>query len=237
MNLSLEDGINSGIYRTAFSHVNGIPEIREVDDEYSIRKICDKLIKEDGIQDIPTRTYFPTIDEFLEAWKTGYTENKSQWDRNPAYRKFGFEMFYINWKPSTEFFEIGNHKGIKNLRERMDLNPIMILADNNGMNDLSYLNLGVSDFRTQKVLIFREQDISKRRSNAVDLTPNTKKLLIEQDDNFSYYEPGENRGFPLTPPNTGKSYLNRWTAVGINPLSIYEAIENMGFVFPKNQNL
>jgi len=68
MNLSLEDGINSGIYRTAFSHVNGIPEIREVDDEYSIRKICDKLIKEDGIQDIPTRTYFPTIDEFLEAW-------------------------------------------------------------------------------------------------------------------------------------------------------------------------
>src|SRR3989338_1709908 len=117
--------------------------------------------------------------------------------------------------------------------DRPDLNPILILGDNNGMNDQEgYLNLGVNDFRTLKVFVYR--DVEKngfiaRKKGKPDLTLRTPKHL--RDDLQYYVWPGEDR-FPFNSPNNIKSLHNMWTAVGISPLEIYSAIEKLGFVFP-----
>lgn len=246
-----EFGISPGIYRTGFSNVNGIPGLRPAEFESAnIPQLLEKLIAEDQTQhglsaiitgkekqgedgDWPQRTYFPSIEAFLDAWKRGYKTKVSQFGTNQYYNKLGFELFYVNWKPSSDFFSFGNHEGIKYMGDRPDLNPILILGDNNGMNDLTgYLNLGVNDFRTLKVLVYRElneQGRAVRNEGAIDLTPAAPKNL--RDDLNYYAWAGEDK-FPFNSPNSLKSYHHMWTAVGISPIEIYSAVEKLGFVFP-----
>lgn len=257
MQLTQEDGIRSGIYRINLGNfVYGVPEIREPENkDWKIPNLLGKLAKEDkqftsipnrekGHQ--PKRTYFSSINEFLDTWKKGYESGRSQFGTNPVYEKQGFELFYVNWKPGTEFFSFGDHEGIHYMGgERADLDPIIILGDNNGMNDqFGYLNLGVNDFRTQKVLVYREKEhgytdephLRDRRFKKTDvfrkkaLTPEITKPL--RDDLHYYVWPGED-GFPFTSPNNLKSMHNMWTAVGIDPLEIYQKVEDMGFIFPE----
>lgn len=274
MQLTEEDGIKPGIYRIDFSFVHGVPGIREPENEdCKIPKILERLIEEDKLftkgslfdQDgrFCKRTYFPTITNFLRVWKKGYETGTSQFGTSRVYEKLGFEMFYVNWKPGTDFFEIGKHKGVSQLGEtrmdgsklREDLEPIIIIADNNGMNDqYGYLNLGVNDFRTRKVLVFREEDLghtdeihlrdrrykqklptleSKER---IRFRPKALTLVTPKNlrDDVNYYVWGGSDKFPFHSPNNLKSLHNMWTAVGISPLEIYAAVEDMGFVFPNN---
>ena len=245
--------ISPGIYRTKFSHINGVPGLRSVEPESrDISRLLIDLISQDltrgGLSAVvtgeekidesghwPQRTYFPSIEAFLDAWKRGYDTGVSQFGTNQVYNKLGFELFYVNWKPGSEFFSFGDHTGIEYMGNRADLNPIIILGDNNGMNDQSgYLNLGVNDFRTLKVLVYRELDNGRVVENVgkIDLTPATPKHL--RDDIHYYVWSGPDR-FPFGSPNSLKSSHNMWTAVGISPLEIYSALEKLGFVFPPIQ--
>jgi hypothetical protein len=239
MKLSKEEGIKPGIYRTIFSHMRGVPGIREPRFDESIPHLLEELAEEDELFDPnfklpeegakrgywPKRTFFKSIKEFMDTWKKGYELGVSQFGTNRIYNKLGFELFYVNWKPGSEFFSFGDHEGISMVGSRADLNPIMILGDNNGMNDPSgYINLGVNDFRTQKVLVFRGEH------EKIDLTSKIKKPLR---DDFCYYGRSGPDRFPFRSPNNLKSFQNMWTAVGINPLEVYQEIENMGFVFPE----
>ena len=172
--------IQPGIYRIKFGHINGVPNLREASyTGLNITEITQKLIKEDmckkGLSNIitgnepiletgvfPKRTYFSSIEDFLETWKRGYELNVSQFGYNNVYEKLGFELFYVNWDKTSEFFKFGKHKGIRYIGDRADLNPIIILADNNGMNDQNgFLNLGINDFRTEKVLVYRDDESEK----------------------------------------------------------------------------
>lgn len=247
--------MSPGIYRTNFNSTNGVPGLRPAEFESSnVPRVLEKLIAEDltqrglparitGIEKTdergywPQRTYFPSIETFLEAWKRGYETSVSQFGTNQVYNKLGFELFYVNWKPGSPFFAIGDHEGIHVVGKRQDLNPILILGDNNGMNDQEgYLNLGVNDFRCLKVLVYRDEDekgFLRRKKGKPNLTVRTPKHL--RDDLNYYVWPGPDR-FPFQPPNSLKSLNNMWTAVGINPRDVYSAIERLGFVFPQTKS-
>ncbi|MBL7056584.1 hypothetical protein ISS07_06745 [Candidatus Woesearchaeota archaeon] len=244
--------ITPGIYRTSFSFVNGVPGLRDAEFESAdiTRTLTDLVVSDQtqegfseaitGSEDVgekghfPKRTYFPSIDSFLDAWKRGYESGVSQFGTNPVYNKLGFELFYTNWHPGSEFFSFGDHEGIQHMGDRADLNPLLILGDNNGMNDQrGYLNLGVNDFRNLKVLVYRESDEEgwtiKDNEQDVDLSSSNPKQL--RTDIRYYVWPGENE-FPFHSPNSLKSAHNMWTAVGISPLEIYSSVEKFGFVFP-----
>lgn len=228
--LTQEDNIRPGIYRTSLSNVHGVPGIREPQFEsHGVPVVLERLIKGDSIQ---KRTYFQTVKDFLEAWHQGYTTGQSQFGTSSIEPK-GFELFYVNWKPDSPFSKIGEHEGIRMMGDRADLNPIMILGDNNGMNDQKgYLNLGVNDFRNQISLVYRPSwdEIGEGRGEQVDLTSNTLKQFR---NDLRYYVWNGQQKFPINSPNILKSLYNMWTAVGINPLEVYKEIENMGFVFPE----
>ena len=250
-----QERFTPGIYRTSFSHVNGVPGLRDAEFESAeIDTILKKLRLEDmtnkGFSELitgnekpiekgdwPKRTYFPSIDSFLDAWKKGYETKISQFGTNQFYEQLGFELFYVNWKPGSDFHNIGDHKGVKYVRDRADLDPKMILGDNNGMNDQNgYLNLGVNDFRTQRALVYREFDkdgYKTKNEGTIDLTPNNPKLLR---GDIRYYVWTSHQEFPIKSPNSLKSAHNMWTTIGIDPKEIYAAIERMGFVFPPSIN-
>lgn len=226
MELTQEDGITPGIYRTLFNTAHGVPGIREP--RYESHKISTilerlRLIKGECIR-FQERAYFQTIEDFLETWSQGYIEG------SPLEKK-GFELFYVNWKRGSPFFKIGEHEGIRMMGDREDLKPIMILGDNNGMNDQDgYLNLGVNDFRNQTSLVYRLKlnMMDGNREESIDLTSNNPKQLRTD---LRYYLYDGQQKFPIDSPNPSKSRDNAWTAIGINPLRVYEEIENMGFIF------
>ncbi len=248
-----QESILPGVYRTSFNYTNGVPGIRPAEsNSFNIPLELEELIKEDltkkGHHEIITgkekpsvrgdwskRTYFPSIDSFLDGWKKGYETNVSQFGTNQVYNKLGFELFYVNWKPNSDFFAFGKHEGIQYIGDRADLNPILILADNNGMNDQrGYLNLGINDFRKLKVYVYRKTDdegFRIRDKDKIDLTGNSPKIL--RNDLLYYTDYHEVEEFPFDSPNSLKSAKNMWTAVGISPIDIYSAIEKLGFVFPK----
>src|SRR3989338_3637715 len=102
MNLTEQElgHISSGIYRTYFSGINGVPDLRPAEFEYAnIPQILERLIAEDqtqhGLSAVitgkekadgrgywPQRTYFPSIEPFLDAWKRGYEMGVSQFGVN-----------------------------------------------------------------------------------------------------------------------------------------------------------
>lgn len=239
-----------GIYRVNFNKVNGVPGVREAEFERSdISTILHTLIDEDmtragfsetitGEEDVglnghwPKRTYFADIEQFLDAWARGYETGISQFGTNQVYNKLGFEMFYVNWKPETDFYSFGDHAGITMMGRRADLDPVIIIGDNNGMNDQEgYLNLGVNDLRSQRVLVYRKTDANGFPDEEnVDLAPSHPKQL--RSDIRYYVWPGEDR-FPFRSPNSLKSDGKMWTSIGISPLDIYAAVEARGFVFPE----
>ncbi len=245
MLLSEKNQIQPGIYRTKFAHIHGVPNLRESSyADLNITEITQELIKKDmcekGLSNIvignepiietgvfPKRTYFSSIEDFLGTWRRGYELNISQFGYNSVYEKLGFELFYVNWDKTSEFFKFGNHKGIKYIGKRADLNPIIILADNNGMNDQNgFLNLGINDFRTEKVLVYRD-DESEKENEFKD----SPKIL--RDDRLYYFPFDEKDKFPFESPNPLKSMSNNWTMIGISPLEVYFEVEKLGFVFPK----
>lgn len=267
MQLTSEDGILPGIYRINLgNHVYGVPGIREPENEdWKISNLLAELFVEDepfdpdfklpekdpGRGHWPKRTYFSGIEDFLDTWKRGYESERSQFGTNKYSNKHGFELFYVNWHPDTPFFKIGDHEGIHYMGgERADLRLPIILGDNNGMNDqYGYLNLGVNDFRTQKVLVFRERrfgyedelhlrDKRFKPKNRNQTQKFRKSALTREipkplrDDLHYYCWSGEDR-FPFISPNNLKSLHNMWTAVGIDPSEIYKAVEDLGFVFPE----
>ena len=232
-----KQGIEPGIYRfDTISHVWGVPGIR-TDEDFDLKKELNKLIEKEktytGIVDrdkgdFPRRLYFPTIEAFLETWKKGYEQGKPSFGTNIVYDKLGFELYYYNWDSQSDFFKIGDHTGIIQMGKRLDLDSIMILGDNNGMNDQrGYLNLGVNDFRRLKSYTFRD----KKRGEKINLTSSEIKLLR---NDISYYVFDVRDTFPFGTPNSLKSSGNMWAAIGINPHDVYAEVEKMGFVFPSN---
>ena len=255
MELSKRDGnIKPGIYRRSlFSRMNGIPGILNAEYEnQSVENILKNILKDDmvlqgyskivdGNEEIsknnywPKRTFFKSIDDFLKTLIRGYKLGVSQFGHNQIENELGFELFYVNWKPDSEFYRIGSHEGLRGGNNPFLINnSIIILGDNNGMNDKSgFLNFGVNDFRNEKVLVFKyvDDDGFREYDREENYFGPENKLLR---DNLYYYSSGRCDGeeFPFKSPNILKSTQNHWTLIGIPPHEVCAAVERIGFQFP-----
>ena len=115
-------------------------------------------------------------------------------------------------------------EGLKTIAKRIRLfTKLLDLA----LKDFGYKQLNKNFFDT---LLIDESEVrvAKIRNEAL-----TKEIIKPLKDDLHYYVwPGPDR-FPFKSPNNMKSLHNMWTAVGIDPLEIYQAVEDMGFVFPE----
>lgn len=183
------------------------------------------------------RTYFPSAKSFLDSWMEGYEQGESQFGENKFYNYLGFELFYVNWHEGSDFFSFpehfGTHSGISSYGDKLD--PIMICSDINGMCDQSgYMNLGVNDFRDQRVLVYRakgELDGQEPYESTPYSELLSKSKQLRNDIQFYLYDGTER--FPFDSANPGKSGGSKWHMVGISPLDIYSELEKKGFVFPQ----
>ena len=240
--------IKPGIYRTDHLWNENVPRIiKDNRVGNNIVETLTSIIEDDSIlfpsnDDTPihrrndNRTFFPSSKSFLDTWMDGYREGESQFGENKFYNNLGFELFYVNWHEGSDYFSIpesiGTHNGISIHGDSLD--TIMICSDINGMCDQSgYMNLGVNDFRNQKVLIYRakgENDGQEpyQPTSYSELPDKTKQL---RDDLNFYLWDGKER-FPFNSANPGKSGGSKWHTIGISPLEIYAELEKKGFVFP-----
>jgi hypothetical protein len=187
------------------------------------------LLDEKKSQDTPNhRTYFPAPDEFFDTWIEWY----KKWDSlfwNTIDDRMGFEMKYVNTDPKSEFFKIWEHIWINDVETRgiQVLAPIMLCADGNKIHDMSWhMMLLVNDTRDESVCMYSSE--KKAAYHKIAKEDFHKPLLPPYQSN---YPSDTRRKFPFDSPDPLVAWGNIWHIIGFSPLTVYEKLEKLGFIF------
>ncbi len=198
------------------------------DVQNEVRKLLEDMKREDNEE---RKTYFSTPEEFLDTWFAWYKKwNSLFW--KTLYDALGFEMHYVNTDPKSTFFKIWEHTWLSDIKSRdiTVLNPIMLCADANGICDQSgYMNLWVNDMRSLSVLVYRWKNEDGEDISYSEVGKENFQKILAQNKKYYLWDAPER--FPFDSANPLKAMRNIWHMIGFSPLSVYEKLEKLGFIF------
>jgi len=190
--------------------------------------------------------YVSSPSEFLDMWIAGYKEFPKTSDQyfdggHLSPKDKGFELYYVNWREGHSHNVIARTNMVYEARELKRLQPVMLASDINGMNDQKgYMNVGINDFESKRVLVWRSNDESfyDRKNVPYDVVVKINPKVMHDDIKFYVWDIPDH--FPFESPNllkSGRGGANsHWTLVGFEPQEVYAKFQQMGFVFPPVRN-